>query len=169
MALITTCPVSIGRSCGGCTQVTCPLVGVTNGGPIAAGTWCSSACNLCFTHVAVACIVRGANQPNEREYPVTDTKRLEQRIAELESQIENLHGQLIDTTDKADATQMFVDLILTYNAKGITLTVQEIERVAPHIYDLEYNPCAGYITGIAELVEETLHALDQIPDPQDTP
>jgi hypothetical protein len=149
-------------------QVTCPSIGGVLGKALA-DTCCISACNQCFTHVAVAGIVRGASQPNEREYPVTDTKRLEQRIAELERQVENLHEQLVDTTDRADAALMLVDLILAYNAKGITLTAQEIERVAPHIYDLKYNSSAGFITGIADGVEETLHAMDQIPDPQDKP
>ncbi|VCU58255.1 hypothetical protein EPIB1_1153 [Tritonibacter mobilis] len=100
---------------------------------------------------------------------MSESKRLEQRIAELERQVKDLSKYLRDTTDQAGATQIFVDLILAYNAKGITLTAQEIERVAPHIIDLKYNSSADYVTGIAEGVEETLHVLDQIPDPQDTP
>ncbi|GAB5432200.1 MAG: hypothetical protein EpisKO_15700 [Epibacterium sp.] len=45
-------------------QVTCPSIGGVLGKELA-DTCCISACNQCFTHVKVAGIVRGANQPNE--------------------------------------------------------------------------------------------------------
>lgn len=100
---------------------------------------------------------------------MSDIDRLEQRIDELERQVKNLQGQLQDAADQAGATYMLLDLLLTYNSKGTPLTMEELKRVAPHIYDLENDTSADYITSITEGWFETLLELDQIPDPQDKP
>ncbi|WP_417794610.1 hypothetical protein [Terasakiella pusilla] len=100
---------------------------------------------------------------------MSDTSNLEARVKKLESVVKYLREDLDDVMEQASSVHAIVLLLLAYNSKGTTLTLQEYCKVAPELFDFKFPEGKETLTAIEKHVFETLLELDQIQGPQDTP